>query len=103
MTGISRSFGGRASWILLAAACGGRTAGAAKEAVGPQAVRVIPLAQAIVLETSGPPPADTSVSFFTGEFRAVVIRHGPPENTVFAQLDFPKTAFVADSGRSVTV
>jgi hypothetical protein len=32
----------------------------------------------------------------------IVLRHGPPENIVFAQLSFGPTAF-ADTGQSVTV
>jgi hypothetical protein len=55
-----------------------------------------------VLETSGPPPSDTSVSFLSGELRTIVLRHGPPENIVFARLSFSPAAF-ADSGQTVTV
>jgi hypothetical protein len=103
MTGISRRRLGRASWVVLAAlACGGRAADPEKAKVGPQAVRIVPLAQAIVLETSGPPVADTSVTFTSGLPRTIVIRHGRPGNLVFAELTFPPTAF-ADSGRPVQV
>lgn len=70
--------------------------------MGPDALRLIPVAQAIVLETAGPPPADTSVTFTTGELRTIVLRHGPPENVVFAELTFPPAAF-ADSGSRVQV
>jgi hypothetical protein len=62
----------------------------------------LPLARAIVLETSGPPPSDTSVSFIAGTPHTIVFRHGPPENIVFARLAFSANAF-ADTGRSVTV
>lgn len=103
MTGISRAHAGRASWIVFAAlACGGRTPTPGRTGVGPTVVRIVPAAQAIVLETAGPPAVDTSVTFTTGEPRAIVLRHGPPENIVFAELDFPPTAF-ADSGREVRV
>lgn len=103
MTGISRSRVGRASWIVLAAlACGGRATAAGKGEVGPAAVRVIALSQAIVLETAGPPPTDTSVTFTAGQPRTIVLRHGPPENITFAELTFPPTAF-GDSGRQVQV
>jgi hypothetical protein len=64
--------------------------------------RVLPLARALVLETSGPPPSDTSVSFVTGDPRMIVLRHGPPENIVFARLSFTAGAF-ADSGQTVTI
>jgi hypothetical protein len=62
----------------------------------------VPLARALVLETGGPPPSDTSVSFTAGRRRTIVLRHGPPENIVFANLTFSATAF-ADSGQAVTV
>jgi hypothetical protein len=54
------------------------------------------------LETLGPPPSDTSVSFPAGAARVIVLRHGPPDNIVFATLSFPANAF-ADSGQTVTV
>jgi len=60
------------------------------------------LPRVIVLETAGPPPSDTSVTFVTGNARTIVLRHGPPENIVFATLAFPPEAF-GDSGLSVTV
>jgi hypothetical protein len=56
----------------------------------------------IVLETSGPPPSDTSVTFAAGQERTIVLRHGPPENIVFARLTFLADAF-ADSGQTVKV
>jgi hypothetical protein len=62
----------------------------------------LPLARAIGLETLGPPPSDTSVSFTVGEPHTIVLRHGPPENIVFARLNFTAAAF-ADSGQTVTV
>jgi hypothetical protein len=85
----------------LTAACGGRAS--SKNAVDPTAARVVPFASAIVLETAGPPPSDTSVTFTAGVLRVIVLRHGPPENVVFAELVFPPSAFRADSGRSVRV
>ena len=60
------------------------------------------MSRVIVLETSGPAPSDTSVTFIAGTRREIVLRHGPPENIVFARLTFGPGAF-ADSGLSVTV
>ncbi len=103
MTGISRSRLGRASWIGFAAlACGGRATAPGTAEVGPTAVRIVPVAEAIALETAGPPPPDTSVTFMAGELRTIILRHGPPENIVFAELTFPPAAF-ADSGSAVQV
>jgi hypothetical protein len=88
--------------VLAALACGGRATTAGKAGVKPEAARVVPLAQAIVLETAGPQPADTSVTFMAGELHTIVVRHGPPDNLVFVELTFPPAAF-ADSGRDVEV
>jgi hypothetical protein len=71
-------------------------------AQSPGPARILPLARVIVLETAGPPPSDTSVSFTTGAPRIIVLRHGPPENIVFARVSFPAAAF-GDSGQMVTV
>jgi hypothetical protein len=108
MTGISRGRRGRASRLCLVvagatvvAACGGRAR--TRAAAEPSVARVIPLAEAIVLETSGPPPSDTAVEFITGELRVIVLRHGPPENVEFAEVSFPPRAFVGDSGHIVKV
>ena len=102
MTGISRGLWGRASWLCLAvAACGGRAPGTAS--ADPAAGRIVPLADALVLESAGPPAPDTAVVFTAGERRAIVLRHGPPENLVFAEVWFMPETFGADSGREVRV
>ena len=103
MTGISRSRWGRASWLCLAVACGGRAAAPSPKPGPTGVVRIVPLDAAIVLETAGPPPQDTSVTFTAGVFHTIILRHGPPDNLAFAELDFPPKAFAADSGRPVTV
>ncbi|MBA3259196.1 MAG: hypothetical protein H0T68_07015 [Gemmatimonadales bacterium] len=104
MTGISRGLRGRATWLCLAAvACGGRAAPEGEAGVGPTPFRIVPVQEAMVLETAGPPPSDTSVTFHTGERRVIVLRHGPPTNVTFAELLFTPNAFGADSGRAVTV
>jgi hypothetical protein len=101
MTGISGGRWGRASWLCLAAVCGGRAA--TRTSAEPTAARIVPLAAAIVLETSGPPPSDTTVEFITGNPRVIVLRHGPPENVEFAEVSFPPRAFLGDSGHIVKV
>jgi hypothetical protein len=105
MTGISRAPWGAASGLVavaaLLAACGGRPSTAAR--VDPTVPRLVPIASAIVLETAGPPPSDTTVELAAGEPHVIVIRHGPPENVVFAELSFPPKAVRADSGRVVRV
>ena len=54
-----------------------------------------------MLETSGPPPPDTSVTFTTGDPRIIVLYHSG-ESITFAQLSFEASAF-GDSGRTVQV
>jgi hypothetical protein len=41
------------------------------------------------------------VNFIAGTPRIIVMRHGPPENIVFARISFSATAF-GDSGRVVS-
>jgi hypothetical protein len=103
MAGIFRGLGGRASWLCLAlAACGGSRASGDSETSAPTGIRVLPVTETIVLETSGPPPRDTTVRFTAGAPRIIVVRHGPPEYIVFVELSFPPAAF-AERGREVEV
>jgi hypothetical protein len=90
-------------WILTGTVlgCGGHHP-AAESTPGPNASRVLPLAQLLVLATSGSQPGDTSVTFTTGSQRVIVLRHGPPGNAVFAEITFGGRSF-GDSGRSVQV
>jgi hypothetical protein len=89
--------------LSAAWACGARRPVVSSSPAEPPAVsRILPLARVIVLETSGPPPSDTSVSFTAGTTHVIVLRHGPPENIVFAKLSFGADAF-ADSGQTVRV
>ena len=90
--------------LLLLAACGsGRTRpGTATDGAAP--ARDLPLDQLHVLEMSGVPPEDTIVTFRTGASRRIILRHGPPDNTVFVELHFPPEAFPeATAPESVTV
>jgi hypothetical protein len=103
MAGIFRGLWGRASWLCLAAAaCGGSRSPTGADPAPRAEARVVPLAEAVVLETSGPPPPDTVVTFRAGEPRVIVLRHGPPEYIVFVELSFPPAAF-AEQGREVRV
>lgn len=61
----------------------------------------LPLDQLYVLESSGAPAADTSVTFLPGRPRTVVLRHGPPDNTVFVELVLSKDAVPDSTGDSV--
>jgi hypothetical protein len=87
--------------LFLILSCGS-SGSAAPTTPAPTTVRVLPLARVIVLETAGPPPSDTTVTFTAGTSRIIVLRHGPPENIVFARVSFAAATF-PDSGQSVTV
>lgn len=103
MAAISRTLKGPATWLIFLSACGSRQPSLpSTPAAIPASPRILPLARVIVLETSGPPPSDTSVSFIAGTPRIIVMRHGPPENIVFARISFSASAF-GDSGRIVSV
>lgn len=103
MRGISRWPLEVSTAFLLAAFWGcGRSATSSPETpAAPTASRHVPLSRVIVLETSGPPPPDTSVTFTTGTRRTIVMYHGS-ENITFARLTFEPGAF-ADSGGTVRV
>jgi len=59
--------------------------------------RVVPVDQLYFLEMSGIPPEDTVVTFPVGQPRVIILRHGPPDNTVFVELAFPDSAFTASN------
>lgn len=65
------------------------------------APRTLPLTRVFVLETAGPPPGDTTVTFTTGTPRVIVLYHAG-ESVAFARLSFDAAAF-GDSGRAVQV
>jgi hypothetical protein len=65
------------------------------------APRILPLSRVFQVETAGPPPSDTSVTFTTGSPRVIVLYH-EGESIAFARLSFAAPAF-GDSGRSVRV
>lgn len=96
-----------ATWLLIPAlallgGCGGRRQPATPEAqTTPAAPRILPLARLIVLETAGPPPSDTSVTFTSGTPRIITLYHSG-ENIAFARLTFTAAAF-GDSGQTVQV
>ncbi|MGZ8391820.1 MAG: hypothetical protein ACXWWK_03155 [Gemmatimonadales bacterium] len=95
---------GGATWLLVCAlgtACGSRAASAPESPATPTAPRTLPLARVFVLETSGPPPSDTSVTFTTGTPRIITLYHAG-ESVTFARLSFEPGAF-GDSGRTVQV
>ena len=56
------------------------------------------LNQVFLLEMAGVPPDDTTLSLSRGSRRVIVLRHGPPDNLVFADLTVPPAAFDSAAG-----
>ncbi len=85
----------------LLAACGGGSAASRASAPAPQPGTQLPRNQLLVLEEWGAAPADTAVTIATGRSRTIVLRHGAPDNTVFATLRLPDSLWApgADSAR----
>lgn len=88
---------------VTAAACGRAAPGVEGPVQGP-APRSYTADQVFTVEVWGAPAPDTAVTFAAAAGRSIVLRHGPPDNTVFAQVDLPAKALAAPAGRdSVTV
>ncbi len=68
-------------------------------------VNTTPIAASAVwiLERSGASPPDTTVTFRASEGRTIVMRHGAPDNAIFAILSIPPAATTARSGDSTTI
>lgn len=74
---------------ILASACGRAGVGTT-----PDPVISLPADQLYVLESIGAPADDTTFELPPGQDRRVLIRHGAPDNTLFAILDIPASALV---------
>ena len=102
---IRRAIAGVATAGLVAAlACGRVTTPASAAPDSRSPTQVLPLPRLFVLEMSGVPPEDTLVTFAVNQRRVIILRHGPPDNTVFVELTFPDSVFrTPDGPDSVTV
>jgi len=85
-----------------AAGCGGRKPIVAEGEVV-NAPQRIAMAETYLLEVSGVAPADTVLTIPAGTERIVVLRHGPPDNAVFAEVAFDSASFQAPRGTPVDV
>jgi hypothetical protein len=77
----------------LALACGHPSGSPSPSGGSGAALRLLPRSQLYVLEMAGIPPDDTLVTFPVGQRRVIVLRHGAPDNTVFAEVTFPDSVF----------
>lgn len=57
----------------------------------------------VLLEAWGAAVDDTTLMVSTGHPRVIILRHGAPDNTVFAELSLPANAFESPTGDSVRV
>ena len=94
------------SWcILLLVACGGRRRAEPAPLPGESGASLgtLPAAAVVKLEVAGVQPSDTSVTTPAGVPRTVVVRHGFPDNAVFAEVRFDSLAFGGGSDVTITV
>lgn len=89
--------------MLAGGGCRGGAPGVEGPAPGP-VPRTYAADQVFSVEVWGAQAPDTVVTFLASRARSIVLQHGPPDNTVFAQVDIPANALVAPgSGDSVTI
>ena len=101
---IIGGFVARGAAALLLAACGSGPRPPAGSSPAPdQSGQKLPYERLLALEAWGASPGDTTVAFLPGQARTVVIRHGPPDNTVFVEVHFLPESFPDSSGDSVRV
>lgn len=62
-----------------------------------QVLQVVALSELYPLELNGTPPLDTALALRPGVARTVIVRHAPPDNNTFAELQFPASVFAGDS------
>jgi hypothetical protein len=89
--------------LLAAAACGGPNPAAPvprPSGTTGDPGRRYALEQVYLLETAGVPPDDTTLYVTPGTRRVVVLRHGPPDNLIFADLTLP--ALPGDTSRAAS-
>ena len=89
--GIFESRPARASRIVMlmagAAACGGRSSPVSPPP-GPTPARTVDLASVYLLQMSGTPPPDTTVTLTAGTPQHILFRTARPDNTVLADVFF---------------
>jgi hypothetical protein len=86
----------------VAAGCAGRSTGVSGAALAGEPTGRLPADRVFVMEMSGIPAEDTTVTFPAGTARTILLQHGPPDNTVFAEVAFPAGSFPGGAD-SVTV
>lgn len=88
---------GAALCTLALLACA-RAAPGVEDPAAPAVPRTIAGDQVYTVEVWGAPASDTTVRFPAAAARTIVLRHGPPDNTVFAEVDVPAGALLPTAG-----
>lgn len=88
--------------LLALGACSRRSA-SARSTPDVTPLRTLPADSVFILEVGGTPPADTVVRLAPGERRAIVLRHGPPDQAAFAVVEFGDSAFTGGDSVEVTI
>ena len=102
-------WGGARRTACVAALCVGCRSAAPTPIIAPaatprQPTRVLPRDSVFVLEAWGASANDTVVTVSARAGRVVILRHGPPDNTVFAQLVIrPDSSAGAQDSLSLTI
>ncbi len=60
--------------------------------------RTFSASQVFTVEVWGAQAPDTQVTFVASSGRSIVLRHGPPDNTVFAEVEVPAGALAPRGG-----
>ena len=96
---------GSAALVLGLIGCGGTGAGGGSQSPYPVAKpgTVVPIEQVWILELAGASPADTTVTFESATGRTILMRHGPPDNAIFAIIDIPPDAIAPAGGTEATI
>ena len=97
-----------AALSLALAGCGGPAVAPAPGDVAqvpksPVAIRVAPRGETEPVEVGGIAPNDTVVTVRRGTGRVVILRHGPPDRTEFAELTLSPTVFERATRDSIQV
>lgn len=82
---------------------GGPAAGSGSPAPVVTVTRLVQRDSVLVLEAWGTLAQDTSLMVPVNQRRVIILRHGAPDNTVFAQIVFPPGTFDAPGVDSVRV
>jgi hypothetical protein len=93
-----------AGCLTVAGGCGGGAAGKSGSTAPVATVtRLVQRDRVLVLEAWGTLAQDTSLMVPVNQRRVVILRHGAPDNTVFAEISFPPGTFDAPDVDSVRV